>query len=377
MNARSRLLLLLALGGLSINGLLLWWKLADPAAAIAGCGGGGGCNEVLSSRGSQVFGLPVTVLGVFIYLLLGWAIFRSKPFIAAFCYAAIAGSAVWLIIVQALLLHHFCRWCMAAHAVGILLAVLGWTAHPWDERSRRGLLAGVAVAFGLALAQLYGPVPVAHRIEKEMAALPAGGIHAQGNGRKIAFNDGHKIYDNSSMPGLGSSEAKQVLVEYFDYQCPSCRTMSGYLTALIAKHPTEIRVLVLPVPLEHGCNPALAAADDGHPGSCELTRIALAVWRANPAAYPAIHRAFLSAPPLDSAAALALARAQVPSAQLEAAMREPWIDQLIAANIADWVSFSGQNRKLPKLLISGKRILHGLPSGEADFIRVMEHELGL
>ena len=377
MTARSRLLLFLALGGLSINGLLLWWKLADPAASIAGCGGGGGCNEVLSSRGSQVFGLPVTLLGVLIYLLLGWAILWSKPFIAAFCYTAIVGSAIWLIIVQALLLRHFCPWCMAAHALGILIAVLGWTAHPWDERSRRGLLAGVAVAFGLALAQLYGPVPVTHRIEKEMAALPAGGIHAQGNGRKIAFDDGKKIYDNTSLPGLGSSDAKQVLVEYFDYRCPSCRTMGAYLTGLIAKHPTEIRVLVLPVPLEHGCNPALAAADDGHLGSCELTRIALAVWRVNPTAYPAIHRAFLSDLPLDPAAALALARAQVPSAQLEAAMREPWIDQLIAANIADWVSFSGKNRKLPKLLISGKRILHGLPSGEADFIRVMEHELGL
>ena len=43
----------------------------------------------------------------------------------------------------------------------------------------------------------------------------------------------------------------------------------------------------------------------------------------------------------------------------------------------NWVAFSADTRNLPKLLITGKRILHGLPSGEADFIRVMEHELGL
>ena len=73
--------------------------------------------------------------------------------------------------------------------------------------------------------------------------------------------------------------------------------MSGYLSALIAKHPAEVRVLLLPVPLDHGCNPAMAATDDGHPGSCEFTRIALAVWRVKPDAFPAIHRAFLAVPP--------------------------------------------------------------------------------
>lgn len=371
------LLLLLASGGLLLNALLLYWKLTDPSAEIVGCGGGGGCNEVLASRWSQVFGLPIPVLGILVYGLLMAALVLRKSLVAAFCYGAIAGSAVWLIIVQAFLLHHFCPWCMAAHGVGILLVVLAGTANPRDGKFRQALLAGLAAAFGLALSQYYGPVPATHRIDGASAISPTAGIHAQGNGRKIAFDEGKKIYDNSSLPGLGSSDAKQVLVEYFDYQCPSCRTMSGYLTALIAKHPTEIRVLVLPVPLDHGCNPALAAADDGHLGSCELTRIALAVWRVKPAAFPAIHRAFLSDPPLDTAAALSLARAQIPTAQLEAAMREPWIEQLIAANIADWVSFSGKNRQLPKLLISGKRILHGLPSGEADFSRVMELELGL
>ena len=360
-----------------LNVLLLYWKLSDPSSGIAGCGGGGGCNEVLASRWSQVFGLPIPVLGILIYGLLVAALALRKSFIAAFCYGAISGSALWLIIVQAVLLHHFCPWCMAAHVVGVLLVVLAWRVSPRAGKFRHALLAGLAAAFGLALSQYYGPVPATHRIDSASAISPTIGIHAQGNGRKIAFDDGKKIYDNTSLPGLGSSGAKQVLVEYFDYQCPSCRTMSAYLTALIAKHPTEIRVLVLPVPLDHGCNPALAAGDDGHPGSCELTRIALAVWRVNPAAYPAIHQAFLSDPLPDSAKAMSLARAQIPSAQLEAAMREPWIDQLIAANIADWVSFSGKNRKLPKLLISGKRILHGLPSGEADFIRVMEHELGL
>jgi uncharacterized membrane protein len=373
MSLRSRLLLFLSLAGLSINVLLLWWKLAD--AAIAGCGGGGGCNDVLASRWSQVLGLPVPVLGVLVYLVLPWSILRRKDFIAAFCYSAIAGSAVWLIIVQAVLLRHFCPWCMAAHAVGISLAVIGIFS---GGVSGRGLLTGIAAAFGLALVQLIGPTPATHRIESDLnaAASGTGGIHAQGTGRKISFDGGRKTYDSSSLPRLGSVDAKHVMVEYLDYQCPACRKMSGYLAALIEKHPADLCVLLLPVPLDHRCNSALAAGDAGHPGSCELTQIALAVWRANPAAFPDIHRALLADPTPDKAAAMAIAVKHVPPPQLEAAMRDPWIEQLIQADIADWVSFSRKTKQLPKLLIRDQRILHGLPSGEADFIRVMEQELG-
>ena len=374
MNLRSRLLLLLSLAGLAINALLLWWKLAD--STVAGCGGGGGCNDVLASRWSQVLGLPVPVLGVLVYLVVPWAILRRNNFISGFCYAAIAGTAVWMILEQAVLLRQFCPWCMAAHVVGISLAILGIFS---GGISRRGLRSGLAAAFALALVQLYGPVPSTHRIESDMSAATSGssGIHAQGSGRRIAFDGGRKTYDISSLPRLGSADSKQVMVEYFDYQCPACRKMSGYLRALVEKHPADICVLLLPVPLDHDCNAALTASDAGHPGSCELTKIALAVWRTNPVAFPAVHHAFLADPPPDRTAAMAIAVAQVPAAQLEAAMREPWIDTLIQADITDWVSFSRKTKQLPKLLIRDQRILHGLPSGEADFIRVMEQELGL
>ena len=378
MSARFRLLAFLSLCGLLINVLLLVWKLTDPAAGIAGCGGGG-CGEVLASRWSQVFGLPLPALGIPVYVLLCAALLWRKYSIAAFGFASIAGSAVWFTFVQAVILRHFCPWCMAAHGVGGVIAVLGLVSCKWDDGFRRGLQAGTAASLGLALAQLYGPAPATHRIDGDLnpAKFPSGGVHALGNGRKIAFDDGRKTYDAASLPRLGTADAKHVLVEYFDYQCPACRTMSGYLSALVEKHPAAICVLMLPVPLDHGCNPSLPAIDAGHPGSCELTRIALAVWRLKPEAYPALHRAFLSEPPPDPAAALAFARAQVAPAQLDAAMRDPWIDQIIQADIADWVAFSGKAKHLPKLLITGKRILHGLPSGEADFIRVMEQELGL
>jgi hypothetical protein len=165
------------------------------------------------------------------------------------------------------------------------------------------------------------------------------------------------------------------MVEYFDYQCPACQTMRGYLSALIAKHPRDVCVIVLPVPLDGGCNRSLDPLDPGHPRSCEYARLALAVWRSHPNEFAGFHDQSLKG--ASSEEMQCLARNLISNDKFDSALADPWIDELIATDIADWVSFSRDTKKLPKLLITDKRILHGLPSDEADFIRVMEEELGL
>ncbi|MES2658521.1 MAG: vitamin K epoxide reductase family protein [Verrucomicrobiota bacterium] len=381
MTTRYRLLIVFCLCGLLINGLLAWWKLTDAAAGIAGCGGVEGCAGVFSSRWSQVFHLPVAVLGGLLYVVLYAALLWEKRVVAAICYGCITGSVIWLTFVQAAILGHFCPWCMAAHAVGIGVVLLGLLVHRWDDPFKLAVLCGVAVSFSLPLGQLYGPLPATHRVagipqSADPEPLPED-IHAVGTGRKVAFNNDRKIYDCDSLPRIGSADAEHVMVEYFDFQCPACHRMRRYLSALVDKHPKEVCVLLLPVPLDHHCNPSLPKHEPGHPGSCDLTRIALAVWRVRPDAYPAIHQQFMSDPPMDRATALAFARVQVDSSKLETAMKEPWIDRLIQANIDDWVKFSGSSKTLPQLLISGKRVLHGMPPSQTEFIRVIERELGL
>lgn len=373
MKIRRPLLVFLTLCGLLLNVVLLYWKLTDPDLSVAGCGGGG-CSGVLVSRWSGIFGIPVVIPGVAVYVVLSAALWWRKDALAGFCYMAIGGAALWLVFTQGVFLKQFCPWCMAAHAVGLAIAGLGLTG----GAAKGGLQAGAAAVFALALGQLYGPVPASHRITSETRAdrTPSAGIHERGEGRKVVFDEGRKTFNVSSLPRLGSAEAEHVLIEYHDFQCPACRTMGGFLRALVKKHPDDICVLLLPVPLDSGCNTHLGTGKD-HPGSCALSRIALAVWKINPAAYQEIHNRFISDPPLDEAAALAFARERVSPTSLDVALRDPWIDELIQANISDWLALSAQNRQLPKLLIRDRRILHGLPSGEVDFIRVMEKELGL
>jgi uncharacterized membrane protein len=366
MRAVDRILVLLSLCGLLLNLLLLYWKLADSSSEIAGCGGGD-CSAVLGSRWGQVLGLPVAAAGVAVYLLLFAALLWGWKFPAAACYVAILGAASWFIFVQAVLLKQFCPWCMAAHGTGLVIAAVGLWSQPWDHRFKNGMQAGLFAGLALALAQVYGPAPAGYRID---GMIPA-------RGRELSFEGGHRTYGAAVLPCLGSADAPHVMVEYFDYRCPACRKMRGYLEALVRKHPDKVAVLALPVPLERSCNGRMAPADGNHPGSCALARIALAVWRVKPEAFAEIHRAFLSDSPPEEADAMRLAASLVSAADLEAALRDPWIERALRTHIDDWAVLSKETGKLPKLLIRDRRILHGLPSGEADFIRVMERELGL
>lgn len=190
----------------------------------------------------------------------------------------------------------------------------------------------------------------------------------------VEFAGGRKSYDVSKNPRLGPADAKHVMVEYFDYQCAACRTMAGFLEAFTAKHPREVAILLLPAPLDGACNDRVPEGGE-HPGSCEIGRIALAVWKLAPAAFPAWHKAVIA----DASVASAYRHAfeAVKRETLETALSDPAIDQMIRSNIADLHHLSKSTDKLPKLLIKESRIVHGLPSGEEEFIRVIDGELGL
>lgn len=379
MTPRAKLLLALALCGLSLNLLLLYWTMSGGGQEIAGCGGAGACGAVMATRWSQAAGLPIAAAGAAIYALLGFALVGSHQRLAMACYAAIVGTALWLSVIQIFVIGHICPWCTAAHGIGVCLASLGVAWRNRNVNFSVSLSAASAAVIALALLQVFGPVPATHRID-DMAVKPAShpaGVHSEGAGRMLSFDDGRKIFSATSLPHLGSPDATYFLIEYFDYQCPACRQMSGYLTTLMERHPDKIGVILLPVPLDHACNPNLPADEPGHPGSCELARIAMAVWRSRPGAFPAFHRAMISGPPLDSTAAKELAMKALAPSDLQGALRDPWIGRLLAADIADWTAISTKTRQLPKLLVHERRVMHGLPAGKEEFLRVMKNELNL
>ena len=119
----------------SIAALFCLFGLADATyltvlaltGEAAACGGQAGCQEVLGSAYARVAGIPVAVFGVAGY----FTAFTFATF-AAFNYArartffvlsvgALFAATLWLLYVQAFLLHAFCRYCLFSAAICFLL----------------------------------------------------------------------------------------------------------------------------------------------------------------------------------------------------------------------------------------------------------------
>lgn len=94
------------------------------------CGGSTGCFEVLGSVYARIAGIPVAAFGVAAY----FSCFSLATF-AAFGYAraralftivvgAMFLATLWLVYVQAFVLHAFCRYCLLSAAFTFLLAAI-------------------------------------------------------------------------------------------------------------------------------------------------------------------------------------------------------------------------------------------------------------
>jgi uncharacterized membrane protein len=106
-----------------------------------GCGGSPDCFKVLGSSYARVAGIPVASLGVFAYFsvftfatfaLFGYA--RARIFLILTIAAMFLGT-LWLLYVQAFLLHAYCRYCLFSAATTFLLAGLVIALPPGGDRS--------------------------------------------------------------------------------------------------------------------------------------------------------------------------------------------------------------------------------------------------
>jgi uncharacterized membrane protein len=115
---------LFCLAGLADATYLAILALTGETAA---CGGQTGCFEVLGSAYARVAGIPVAALGV-----LGYFSAFACAIFAAFHYARartlfiltvclLFAATLWLLYVQAFLLHAFCRYCLFSAAISFLL----------------------------------------------------------------------------------------------------------------------------------------------------------------------------------------------------------------------------------------------------------------
>ena len=237
---------------------------------MVGCGAGGGCGSVMGSRWAWFLGgVPVSLPALAVYALLGLCvlflgdasldrfIWRAMPLLGG----CIVGAALWFVWLQAGVLHAFCLYCTLLHVLGCVAAALVCVfARRAGFRPWWPFAAGLAAAALFALVQAHTLPESVHAAGRTDAPLPA--------------------FTDAEVPAVGEGETTLTLL--FDFQCSHCRRLHAQLPDLQG----QFRILLCPVPLSSACNPYIPASGiDRFAGSCQFTRLALAVWYARPDAW--------------------------------------------------------------------------------------------
>ena len=116
---------------------------------------------------------------------------------------------------------------------------------------------------------------------------------------KRVFHDGAVVLQDGEFPILGAPQAPHLVVVLADYTCPHCRKLHGMLVEARKRYGGQFAVMIVPTPMNGKCNGAVASTAAIHENACELAKLALAVWRANPSAFEKIDAALFNpaAPP--------------------------------------------------------------------------------
>jgi uncharacterized membrane protein/thiol-disulfide isomerase/thioredoxin len=398
----------LSIGASSVCLWLFWQKLNGGISSIAGCGGEGGCAQVMGGAWSEWFYIPVTVLAAAVYLAVLILTFPSvqqflgrtgDQLLAAAGVVLIAAAVYFLVILYAVEKNH-CPWCLGLHVTGIVAGALLLTLTVGTQHGRPRSVLEAATLTGfmaigvLAAGQVWGPKPDTHLVTSGGIAAPPNNVpgHAApaslppgasgpASGRVVDFFDGRMRYDAANLPILGSPEARVVLVEFFDYTCGYCRDLAGHLKALKRKWPDTFGIVTLPSPINRACNPFLRDHVRDHEGACELARLSLALWRAKPSAFPAFHDYLLGLPLPAKREIVESARRKADelagASAMNAAMDDPWVTRQLNENIGSFAKLTTQSIVMPKLLLHTSVMMHGPPRNTEEFIKVIEQQFDL
>jgi uncharacterized membrane protein len=100
-----------------------------------------GCSEVLSSPYAHIGPVPLAVLGALAYftvfslaILAAFGYRLAQPLLAALVVVMFLMS-LWLLYLQAFVIHHFCQYCLLSAAVTTVLTAIVWGSRILQRRS--------------------------------------------------------------------------------------------------------------------------------------------------------------------------------------------------------------------------------------------------
>jgi protein-disulfide isomerase len=342
---------------------------------------------VLNSRWSAIGGtFPVSGLAIGAYLALLVAGFFTGPHsdaalrrlawsVMLVLSGAIAGSAIWFIIVQQWFIGSFCRYCITTHITGLLLsALICWRAFiafrhdpptlNFQRFKTMGLAgAGLILAGGMAVSQI-------------SFTLPAN------SGTGDAAINLFPI-DYRTAPMIGDRNALYKVIMLFDYNCPHCQKIHAMLKHVVKQYGNKLAFVLCPTPLNTQCNPYIPQDIAAFKNSCDLAKIGLAVWKASHDAFDVFDSwMFRDEPgsawqPRGLPAARAKAVELIGQSDFDKAASDPWMHEYLQQCVQRYEQTTRNGKGGVPKLVFGTRWVIPEPNDVNDLIMILQKTLAL
>ncbi len=346
-------MVLLGTVAMVLSCIMLYQSLAS--SPVIGCDGSSSCNQVLSSDWSKIFGLiPVSAIALSAYLVILICVICVNRFedgafreliwcLMILLSAAIIGSALWFTYIQIFILKAFCPYCMSAHAAGCIMAVLILAKARKIKKKWIPFILGMAAAGLMAGIQLISIEDYRYDDGVAVSALPAINL--------------------DKTPVIGESNAEKTIILLYDYQCSHCREIHEILPEVASE--MKISFALCPTPLSFVCNPFVPLGDvDRFRGSCELSRLAIALYSIDQKAFKQFDKWLFSSEqgsrwsPRSVADAEKTAISLVGEEQLREALSSPWIEDYFRLAFELFGRTSDSERSaIPRMIFDNKWVV--------------------
>lgn len=114
-------------------------------------------------------------------------------------------------------------------------------------------------------------------LEEAIAALQAKQGEKQQAQMKETLKAEHDVlFNDPTSPRLGKKDAKLVLVNFTDYNCPYCKRFDPQLVDIVKKYPDDVAVVIKYLPFKGQT-------------SLESAQLTMTLWEEDPQAFEALH----------------------------------------------------------------------------------------
>jgi protein-disulfide isomerase/peroxiredoxin/uncharacterized membrane protein len=269
------------------------------------CGPEGGCYEVLQSTDAEIFGIPVSVPAVPMYLFLavlglmalkGRATREQLASLGTLCGVAGLAFGGWLLFVMLFYIDSFCKFCFLMDVANAVVLALALLLHPDGVKAALKGALGVfprmrgkgpelalipVIAVGTLIVHAATvreppegiqfhvvdatptPTPTPERTASEPRtprpadqARPPVGRPEPGTRRLVLQADRAEFAVDDSVPFRGAADAPVEMILFGDFQCPYCKKLAGNVDLLLEDPviASKVRVGFMHYPMHEACN---------------------------------------------------------------------------------------------------------------------------